>query len=102
MVARFCTSVRSKVIRCRRFYSRLTILCNPRGRLGAAGGGWGRPEAARHVQRGSVMHVGGRRLLVMPGFGSQYLEAAGGGWRRPVAACHNWRQPEAACNARKK
>ena len=71
-------------------------------RPGAAGGGWGRPEAARHVQRGSVMLGGGRRLLVMPGFGSQYLEAAGGGWRRPVAAFHDWRQPEAARNARQK
>ena len=73
-----------------------------RGRPVAAGGGWRRPEAARHVQRGSVKVGGGRRLFVMPGFGSQYLEAAGGGWRRPVAACHDWRQPEAACNARQK
>ena len=45
----------------------------------AAGGGWGRPEAARHAQRGPVMLGGGQRLLVMPGIGSQYLEAAGGG-----------------------
>ena len=52
------------------------------GRLGVAGGGQGRqgrPEASCHVQRGPVMLRGGRRLLVMPGFGSQYLEAAGGG-----------------------
>ena len=50
MVVRFCKLVRSKVIRCRRFYSRLTILCNARS-------GWGRPGAAG----------GGRGQLVMPG-----------------------------------